>query len=164
VRTDIVNRALVSGTLAAAAVTLVASLAAKRATGSSAAALNATSHFLWGERAGRQDAYSAKYTGTGFIANYGASVFWALFYEWLGKGKPRKPARALLDGALISTAAYVTDYHVVPRRLTPGFEMRVPRAALACVYAALALGLSLRDLCSSTSFSPPTAPGSRRRA
>jgi len=146
VRTDILNRALVSGTIAAAAVTLVASLAARRATGSSAAALNATSHFLWGERAGRENAYSAKYTGAGFIANYGASVFWALFYEALGKGKPRRPARALLDGALISAAAYVTDYHVVPKRLTPGFEMRVPRAALACVYAALAFGLSLPDL------------------
>jgi len=146
VRTDIVNRALVSGTIAAAAVTLVASLAARRATRSSAAALNATSHFLWGERAGRQNAYSAKYTATGFIANYGASGFWALFYEALGKGKPRRPARALLDGALTSAAAYVTDYHIVPKRLTPGFEMRVPGAALAGVYTALALGLSLRDL------------------
>lgn len=165
-RTDIVNRALVSGTLAAAAVTLVASLASRRATGSSAAALDATSHFLWGERAGRENAYSVKYTGTGFIANYGVSVFWALFYEALGKGKPRRLARALLDGALISAAAYVTDYHVVPKRLTPGFEMRVPRAALACVYAALAFGLSARDLvsCSSTFFSPrctyPKSPSS----
>jgi hypothetical protein len=164
VRSELVKRALVSGTLAAAAVTLVASLAAKRATGSSAAALNATSHFLWGERAGREDAASAKYTGTGFIANYGASVFWALFYEALGATRSRKPTRALLDGALVSAAAYVTDYHVVPKRLTPGFEMRVPRAALACVYAALALGLSLRVLCSGTFFSPRTAPGSRRRA
>jgi hypothetical protein len=33
------------------------------------------------------------------------------------------------------------DYHVVPRRLTPGFEMRVSKSALALVYAALALGL-----------------------
>ena len=144
--TPLVNRALVSGTLAAAAVTLVASLAARRAGGSSAAALNATSHFLWGERAGREDAYSMKYTGTGFAANYGASVFWALFYEALGRGKRRTPARALLDGALISAAAYVTDYHVVPKRLTPGFELRLPGPALACVYAALALGLSARDL------------------
>ena len=159
----IVNRALVSGTIAAAAVTLVASLAARRATGSSAAALNATSHFLWGERAGQENAYTVKYTGTGFVANYGASVFWALFYEALGGGKPRRPARALLDGALISAAAYVTDYHVVPRRLTPGFEMRIPRAALACVYAALALGLSLRDLCSGTFFSRPTARGLQPR-
>jgi hypothetical protein len=164
VRAELLKRALVSGTLAAAAVTLVASLAAKRATGSSAAALNATSHFLWGEHAGREDAASVKYTGTGFIANYGASVFWALFYEALGGTRSRKPTRALLDGALVSAAAYVTDYHVVPKRLTPGFEMRVPRAALACVYAALALGLSLRDLCSGTFLSPRTAPGSRRRA
>lgn len=139
-----VSRALVSGTLAAAAVTLVASLAARRNAGSSAAALNATSHFLWGERAGRENGYSMKYTG--LAANYGASIFWALFYELLGGRKRRTQPRALFDGALISAAAYVTDYHLVPKRLTPGFEMRLTRTALAGVYAALALGLSARDL------------------
>jgi hypothetical protein len=144
--TNILERALISGSLAAAAVTLVVSLAGRRSTGSSAAALNATSHFLWGERAGREHGYSLKYTATGFIANYGASVFWALFYEALAGGKRRTAARALRDGALISAAAYVTDYHVVPKRLTPGFEMRLPRAALGGVYAALALGLSAWDL------------------
>jgi hypothetical protein len=146
-----IRRALLSGTLAAAAVTLAASLAARRATGSSAAALNATSHFLWGSRAGREDAYSLKYTATGFVANYGASVFWALFYEALKRGKHRSRSRALLDGAMVSAAAYVTDYHLVPRRLTPGFELRIPRSALALVYAALALGLSARDLLPSPS-------------
>jgi hypothetical protein len=144
--TGVLNRALVSGTLAAAAVTLVASFVARRVTGSSAAALNATSHVLWGDRAGRQDAYSVKYTATGFTANYGASIFWALFYEALGGRRRRTRGGALLDGALISAAAYVTDYHIVPKRLTPGFELRIPRAALAGVYAALALGLSARDL------------------
>lgn len=140
------SRALVSGTLAAGAVTLVASLVTRRAAGSSAAALNATSHFLWGERAGREDAYSMKYTATGAVANYGASIFWALFYEMLAGRTGRTRPRALLDGALVSAAAYVTDYHIVPKRLTPGFEMRLPRAALAGVYVALALGLSARDL------------------
>ena len=142
----IVNRSLLSGSLAALAVTLVASLAARRSSGSAAAALNATSHLLWGERAGRQDAYSMKYTATGFATNYGASIFWALFYEALGRGKRRRPQRALLDGALVATAAYITDYHIVPRRLTPGFEMRISPGALALVYAALALGLSAREL------------------
>jgi hypothetical protein len=146
VRPAVLNRALFSGTLAAAAVTLVASFVARRVTGSSAAALNATSHVVWGERARRQDRYSLKYTATGFGANYGASVFWALFYEALGGRRQRTRARALLDGALISAAAYVTDYHLVPKRLTPGFEMRIPYAALGGVYAALALGLSARDL------------------
>ena len=138
-------RALVSGTLAAAAVTLVASFASRRATGSYASALNATSHFLWGDRAARRHAYSLKYTGVGFAANYAASAFWALFYEMLGRGRRRSPMRALRDGALVSALAYVVDYQVVPKRLTPGFELRLPRRALAAVYAALAVGLALRD-------------------
>ena len=118
--------ALISGSVAAAAVTLAASFAARRATGSAASALNATSHFLWGERAARKGDYSLKYTATGFVANYGASIFWALFYEALGRGRRRRPARALLDGALVSAAAYITDYHLVPRRLTPGWANGFP--------------------------------------
>lgn len=145
------GRALVSGTLAAAAVSIVASLAARRAAGSSAAALNATSHFAWGDEAAREDAYSLKYTGTGAAANYGASVFWALLYEMLSPRLRRTPARALLDGAVVSAAAYVTDYHVVPRRLTPGFELRLGGRALAGIYAALALGLAAADLLSARS-------------
>jgi hypothetical protein len=152
-------RALVSGALAAAAVTVVASLATRRASGSSAAALNATSHFLWGERAARRDDYSAKYTATGFVTNFAASVFWALFYEALGRRRRRGPARALRDGTLVSALAYVVDYHVVPKRLTPGFELRLPRAALCAVYAALALGLSLRDL--AAGFPPRRGRASR---
>ena len=136
-------KALVSGTLAAAAVTLVASWASRRATGSYASALNATSHFLWGDRARMRNSYSMKYTGVGFAANYGASIFWALLYEALGKKRNAK--RALRDGAITSAIAYVVDYHVVPKRLTPGFELRLPNRALAGIYAALAVGLALRD-------------------
>lgn len=140
----LLQRALVSGSLAAAAVTLAVAVAGRRAAGSSTAPLNATSHFLWGERAGREDGYSVKYTATGFAANYGASVFWALFYEALPRGMP-----PLARGAAVSALAYLTDYHVVPKRLTPGFELRLPGGALAAAYAALALGLSARDLVSS---------------
>jgi hypothetical protein len=153
------KRALVSGTLAALAVTAAASALARRSGGSSAAALNATSHVLWGDSAGRQDAYSAKYTATGFATNYGASVFWALAYEALGRGK-RTRLRALIDGALTAVLAYVVDYHVVPRRLTPGFEMRIPRSALLVVYAALAGGLSARDLVTPAGSSGSPGAGS----
>jgi hypothetical protein len=140
-RMGLLERALVSGTIAAAAVTLVVSVAGRRMARSPAAPLNATSHFLWGGDAGRQDEYSLKYTATGFAANYGASIFWALFYEAM-------PARlpALARGVAVSALAYVTDYHVVPKRLTPGFELRLPAGALAAAYGALALGLSARDL------------------
>jgi hypothetical protein len=138
----LLERALVSGSVAAAAVSVVVSLAGRRVAGSSAAPLNATSHFLWGdEQAARQDGYSVKYTGTGFAANYGASVFWALFYEALAGRMP-----PLARGAAVSALAYVTDYHIVPKRLTPGFELRLPKGALAAAYVALALGLSAGDL------------------
>jgi hypothetical protein len=73
-----------------------------------------------------------------------ASVFWALVYE--GLGRKRSVRRALRDGVLTSAIAYVVDYHVVPRRLTPGFELRLPTKALAGIYAALAFGLAARDL------------------
>ena len=122
------------------------SLLSRRSTGSAPAALNATSHFLWGDRAGRKQGYSLKYTAPGLAANYGACVFWALLYEALGRGRRRSATRALVEGALVSAIAYVIDYHVVPRRLTPGFEMRLPRRALFFVYAALALGLAAKNI------------------
>src|SRR5699024_1798109 len=87
-----------------------------------------------------------KYTSVGFAANYGASVFWALLYEALGRGRRRSAGRALRDGAITSAVAYVVDYHVVPRRLTPGFELRVPGRALTAVYGALAVGLARRPV------------------
>ena len=87
---DVLQRALISGTLAAAAVTVAASIASRRETGSYPAALNATSHFLWEEHAAEQDDYSWKYTATGLATNWGASVFWAIFYEAL---RPRDPVQ-----------------------------------------------------------------------
>lgn len=142
---SLIARALVPGTLAAAATTIVVSFAGKRAAGYYAAPINATSHALWGESAARENGCSLKYTATGLALNHAGSVFWALFYEWLaGPRSTRK--RALLGGALVSAVAYVVDYRVVPPRLTPGFEKRLPRKALAAVYAALAAGLAVRDL------------------
>ena len=140
-------RALISGTVAAAAVTVIASLASRRATGSYPAAINATSHVLWDQRAAEQNDYSWRYTATGFLTNHGASIFWALLYEALAPRRTRtSPGEAALRGAVVAAAAYITDYHLVPRRLTPGFELRLPRMALAPIYAALAVGLAFRDL------------------
>jgi hypothetical protein len=48
----------------------------------------------------------------------------------------------MLGGGLVSALAYVTDYYVVPKRLTPGYELRLRPCALAGIYLALALSLS----------------------
>jgi hypothetical protein len=41
----------------------------------------------------------------------------------------------------VSALAYVTDYHVIPSRFTPGFELSLSRRSFPSLYAALALGL-----------------------
>jgi hypothetical protein len=48
---------------------------------------------------------------------------------------------SLAAGAATSAIAYVADYHVVPKRFTPGFEKRLSGGALATVYGVLALAL-----------------------
>ncbi|HEX7026292.1 MAG TPA: hypothetical protein VF268_03560 [Gammaproteobacteria bacterium] len=143
--TSLVARALVSGTLAAVATTAAVAVAGRRTAGSYAAPVNATSHALWGETAEHENKFTFKYTATGLALNHGASVFWALFYEEFAGPRPSRK-RALLGGALVSAVAYVVDYHLVPPRLTPGFETRLPRKALGATYAALAAGLCIRDL------------------
>jgi hypothetical protein len=144
--TSLILRALVSGTLAAVTTTFTAALAGRRITRSYAAPINATSHVLWGEASTRENAPSLKYTGTGLLLNHGASIFWAVFYELITSGTYFTRGRTFLSGALVSAAAYVIDYHVVPQRLTPGFEKRLPEKALAMIYVALAAGLCARDL------------------
>ena len=139
--------ALISGTIAGAATALAAALYARRCEMTAAAPINAVSHVWWGDEARAHDEPSVKYTVAGFVTNHAASIFWAAIFEMtFGADAGRNPRKALAGAALISAAAYVTDYHVVPKRLTPGYELRLPRRALAAIYAVLAAALPLRGL------------------
>jgi hypothetical protein len=148
--TSLITRALVSGTAAAAMASIAAAIAGRRNTGSYAAPINATSHIMWGDKAAHQDSASFKYTATGALFNYGGSIFWALLYEGL-VGKYPAPGKALTRSALITTAAYVTDYRIVSRRFTPGFEKRLRGRFLALIYGAFGVGLCIRHLLPSSS-------------
>jgi len=126
---------------AAAATTATASILSKLQTGRAASALNATSHIVWGKRAFRVDAADRKHTLVGVALNAGAMLAWCTVYELLPE--PRSLPARLVKAAGVSVASYVTDYHVVPKRLTPGFEERLSRHGLAAVYVALGAGLLL---------------------
>jgi hypothetical protein len=148
-----IKRALTGGTLAGIATVAATALAGKRETGSYAAPLNATSHIVWGEKAAMQDSASLKYTLTGFILNHAAVIFWAAIYEKLfGRRSARSrmmresPLRPLVGSAIVSVSAYVTDYYLVPKRLTPGFEKRLSNKSLMIFFGVLALGLAAQDL------------------
>lgn len=136
---------LVSGSLASAATAAAAAALGKAQAGSAVAPLNAVSHILWGDAAGRQEGISGRHTLTGLALNHGAATFWAALYEHL-VGPAPSARRALLGGAAVSALAYVTDYYLVPRRLTPGYELRLPPKGLLGVYGALALSLSASSL------------------
>ena len=144
-------RALASGTVAGITTAATAAAAGKREDNSYAAPINATSHIVWGDQAAAQDAASLKYTLTGFLLNHAASVFWAMFYEKLfgrrrGLGAKDSLVKPLLGAAAVSAGAYLTDYYLVPKRFTPGYEKRLSGQSMAAIYGMLALGLVAYDL------------------
>jgi len=140
--------ALISGTIAGIATTAAAAGAARREGTAAVAPLNAVSHVLWGDEAGRHDEVSARYTATGFITNHAACVFWAGVYEALRQRVGGGVLGALAAGPAVSALAYVVDYHLVPRRLTPGYELRLSPRGLGAIYTALAISLPLRAVLS----------------
>jgi hypothetical protein len=147
---SILSRALQSGTVAALTSSVTASLAGRYENASYAAPLNATSHILWGDKAAQEDKPSFKYTATGFLLNHAAAFFWAAVYEkWFASRSDRGEQSALtpvIGAAVVTAGAYITDYYLVPKRLTPGFEKRLSGRSMAMIYGALAVGLAASTL------------------
>ena len=134
---------------ATGATTLATGVLGKMETGSAVAPLNATSHIVWGDEATKKDALDTRHTLVGAALNTGAMYGWSAVMEvalgkWVrrGKGASGTLARAAIAGTAVSALAYVTDYFIVPKRLTPGFENRLSGAAMATTYGAMAAGLA----------------------
>ncbi len=136
------RRALCSGSCASLCSTLAISWLSHRRTRATAAATNATSQWLWGGEAHRQDRVSVRHTLAGYLIHHASSLFWAIAFERLRRGRRDRPRMAALATAT-SAVAYAVDYHVVPRRLSPGFDRRLHGRDLAVIYASFALGLAV---------------------
>lgn len=135
-----IARTLLTSAVTTAATTATVCLLSSRDTGHPAAALNATSHILWGEKATGHDQWDVRHTLTGALLNAGAMGLWSAVMGLLPR--PRSALGALRNGTIVSALAYFTDYHVVPQRLTPGFEQRLSRKSLLSTYAVLAASLA----------------------
>lgn len=133
-----------TATTAAVTTTATTALCSAIETGTPTAALNAISHIFWGDTAADQDGVSAKYTGNGVLLNSAAMLPWVALHHMLFKPQAR-PAVAVARGAVTAGIAYVVDYHVVPERLTPGFEKRLSNLSLLAIYGSLAYALATSE-------------------
>jgi hypothetical protein len=127
------------------ATTAVVALCGQVENGKPFAPINAVSHITFGDQALEQEEFSLKYTATGVMLNNSANSTWAALHEMLFgayQDEGNVPL-SLAGGALVSAFAYVTDFYVVPKRFTPGFEHKLSPRSLFLVYVVLALVLGL---------------------
>jgi hypothetical protein len=143
----LLGRALTDGSLAGVVTMAALALLGRREAGSGVAPINATSHVLYGDEAGTADRVDAKHTLPGLLINTGAGIFWALVRELtLARTKSPGPAKAAAAGAATAGLAYAVDYHLIPRRLTPGWERRLSRKSVALGFVALGVALTVAGI------------------
>ncbi len=136
--------AWISGSAASIASTICLSLVGKAELNRPAAPINGPSQWVWGRYAPYENCFSLRYTVVGYLIHHAASVFWAILYEKLRRQMTRADATpAVMPAAVITTAAYIVDFHFIPKRLTPGFEHRLSKRALLTVYGSFAIGLAV---------------------
>jgi hypothetical protein len=143
----LLGRAVGSGSFAGLVTAAALAWRARRERSSGVAPINATSHVLWGDEAGTADAVDVKHTLPGLVINGGAGVFWALVHELLlQRLRRRDRPTTVASAAAVAALAYVVDYHLIPRRLTPGWELRLSRGSVALGFVALGVGLGVAGL------------------
>jgi hypothetical protein len=122
------------------------------------APINAVSHIFYGDEAADHVEPSMEYTAAGALLNAGAMFAWAGVYAMLWRAVPRRSASNAIGLAAATAAlAYIVDYHVVPARLTPGFEKRLRIGPMAWIYGALAVGLAAGSVVTAPAAARPRA-------
>ena len=119
-----------------------------RLRGTTAAPMNAVSHWFFGDRALHEDEPSLLYTMGGYLTHHCAAIFWGVLHArfWGGKRAHKEALPAIAGAVGASAVACFVDFQLTPQRLTPGFEHRLGKPELANVYACFALGLLIGTL------------------
>lgn len=141
---------LIVGAVATVATTVAVVTATAKERRTPYTGVQAVSHIAYGEQAIGQDKYRPKFFWTGFGLNLAAMLGWAAVFEggrrWLGWSEPGSIACLAIG---VTALAYVVDFFVVPKRLTPGFERVVSQPTLLAIYGVLATSIWLGGLTAS---------------
>lgn len=140
---QLLARTFILGAAVTVATTVVLAASAAKRGRSVAQPLNATAHWIYGPSSGAVRVTDVRHTLAGMVTHYGASLLWALVFElWRRRWSHRS---ALVPAAATSFLAAVVDYGVVPKRLTPGWELVLPKRPIALVYGVMAATLAAVD-------------------
>jgi hypothetical protein len=138
----IVGRTVITSAVASAASALALTLLARAERRGALRPLNATSHWLHGDAAARDAKADGRRTAVGAVTHHLAAMFWSAILEGaLGSRKRTLPALAI-NGAAVAALAAVVDYALMPRRLSPGWELALTRKSMAGAFGAMAAGLA----------------------
>lgn len=155
---------VVSGSIASVLSTWMLVRAGRRR-GDAAGPVNAVSHWIWGDRALREDGASPAFTATGYLIHHAASLWWGVLHAraWGARPEAKRPLPLALGATAAAAVACFVDYRLTPKRLTPGFEHRLSRKEMALVYGLFAVGLAIGSRMMKDSEAEETAGGSDGR-
>jgi hypothetical protein len=135
--------ALISGTVASVALAAALALLAKRERKGALQPVNATSHWMHGDKAAKVRDANLSHTGVGLATHHAATTFWAFIFEnWLATQRPRTPMLMLRDASAMTAVAAIVDYRLTPKRFTPGWENVLTPRSIGLAYVAMAVGLA----------------------
>ena len=138
-----IRRAIVVGTVASLTSTAALAVLARKEGKAAFQPLNATSHWLHGQKAATFQGVDLAHTGTGYATHHAATIFWALFFaRWRAVRQADGAFPLIKDAILMSAIAAAVDYGATPKRFTPGWEFVLSRKAMAITYLAMAAGLA----------------------
>jgi hypothetical protein len=144
---QIVRRAVRSGTVAGLLSAVVLAMRSNVENGAPLQPINATSHWLLGDEAASREEFDKVATPIGFGTHQLSAVFWALLFERLRGDDPTR-GTTLVSAVATSVVAAGVDYGIVPKRITPGWELVVSNKSLVSAFVALGTGFVLSGLLS----------------
>ncbi len=138
-------RSLVAGSCASVFSAIALAWFGRREAQSAAAPINAVSHWYWDDPALKVQQTDVSHTLLGYVTHHGASIFWATLLCAYLRRQPQTETRGRLLAASMATSAIacVVDFKFTPRRLTPGYEHRLSKRALAVTYLVFGAGLAV---------------------
>lgn len=113
--------------------------------GSALAPINASTHVVWGDQAAQVAGCTLRHTLPGLAINTSACLWWALVLQKLFGTKVDEGGlpHAIMAGVATAGLSYLVDYRLLPRRLSPGWELNLTPRSLALALTAMGAGLAL---------------------